>query len=60
MAQQTTKIIERVSTDHDALRVLAILAAVLAVAAVLTVVFGVDVSAPAYELVPDPAGALPF
>lgn len=60
MAQQMTNVVERVSTEHYALRALAILAAVLAVAAVLTVVFGVDLTAPAYEIVPDPAGTLPF
>ena len=60
MAQQTTTLIERVSTHHDALRAIAFLAAVLAVAVLLTVVFGVDLTPPGYEIVPDPAGALPF
>ncbi|MGE5156329.1 MAG: hypothetical protein ACM3JP_02410 [Betaproteobacteria bacterium] len=45
----------RISSRQDVLRVLVILAAVLTVIAVLTVVFGVNLSGPSYDLIADPA-----
>lgn len=60
MAHQPTTLFERVSTHRDALRSLAVLVAVLAAIVLLTALFGVSETGPAYDLVPDPAGALPF
>lgn len=44
----------------DLLRVVLIVAAVIALMLVLTWVLGVARFGPSYEIVPDPAGLLPF
>ena len=45
---------------QDLVRVLLIVAAVLAVMLALTVVFPIGGSGPSLEIAPDPAGMLPF
>jgi hypothetical protein len=60
MAQQPTTPLQRLSTNPDAIRVMVILVAALALAAMLTFALGIDVAGPAYDIVPDPAAALPF
>lgn len=47
-------------TSMDVLRVVLIIAALIAVMAVLTLIFGVNRAAPSYQIVPDPARFLPF
>lgn len=49
---------DRNSSRQYPLRVLVIFVAVLAVMAVLTVVFGVNLNGPSYELIADPAAGL--
>lgn len=60
MALSHPTLVQRVASHQDGIRVLAMLVAVLAAMAVLTVVFGVTHPGPSYEIIPDPAGALPF
>ena len=49
------------ATYQDLVRVLLVIAAVIAVMAVVTAILGVQVAGPAYSIVPDPAGVtLPF
>jgi hypothetical protein len=50
----------RVSTLEVIVRVLAIVAAVLVAFVVLTMAFGIPGGAPSIEILPDPAGPLPF
>jgi hypothetical protein len=50
----------RVSTLEVIVRVLAIVAAVLVAFVVLTTAFGMPGGAPSIEILPDPAGPLPF
>jgi hypothetical protein len=47
-------------TSTDVLRVVLIIAALIAVMAVLTLIFGVNSAAPSYQIGPDPAQFLPF
>lgn len=47
-------------TSIDVLRVVLIIAALIAVMAVLTLVFGVNRPAPSFEIVPDPLQLLPI
>jgi len=47
-------------TSQDLLRVLLIVIAALAVILVATAILGVPGSGPSLEIVPDPAGVLPF
>jgi hypothetical protein len=47
-------------TTLDLVRVLLIIAAVIALIAAATIVFGFQVTGPTYEITTDPAGALPF
>ena len=51
---------QRIAPYEDLLRALLIVVAVIAVMLVATVVFGVARTGPSIEIVPDPAGALPF
>ena len=60
MALQQTSLAKRVASSTDLVRVLLILASVIALMLVATLVFGVSATGPAYEIAPDPAGALPF
>lgn len=60
MALQQTSLAKRVASSTELFRVLLILAAVIALMLVATLVFGVNPTGPSYEIVPDPAGALPF
>jgi hypothetical protein len=50
----------RASTRDDLLRALAFAILVIGVMAVATLVFGAQITGPSLELVPDPAGAMPF
>ena len=50
----------RTITSHPFLLALAVAAAIFGLMLVLTAVVGVDVTGPGYEIVPDPAGSLPF
>lgn len=50
----------RASTLETVIRVLAIVAAVLIAFIVLTTAFGFPGGAPSIEILPDPAGPLPF
>jgi hypothetical protein len=47
-------------TSIDVLRVVLIIAALIAVVAVFTLIFGVNRPAPSFEIVPDPLQLLPF
>jgi hypothetical protein len=49
---------QRVASNQDLLRVLLIVAAVIAILLVMTVVFGVHQGVPSYQIVPDPAAGL--
>ena len=49
----------RISSRHYLVRALVVFVVVLAVIAVLTVVFGVHLSGPSYDLIADPAAGLP-
>jgi hypothetical protein len=60
MALQQTSLAKRVASSRELFRVLLILVAVIALMLVATLAFGVNHPGPAYEIVPDPAGALPF
>jgi hypothetical protein len=51
---------QRVDPLAGWIRVLVILGVALAAMIVLTVVFGVTHPGPGYDILPDPAGALPF
>lgn len=48
----------RISSRQYLIRALVVFAAVLAVMAVLTVVFGVNLNGPSYDLIADPAAGL--
>ena len=50
----------RPAIQSDWVRALLMLVAGLAAMAVLTAIFGVTHPGPAYDILPDPAGALPF
>ena len=60
MAAPQPTLLQRASSHEDLLRALVMIVAIVAALAVLTAVFGVTHSGPSYELIPDPAGALPF
>ena len=60
MAAPQPNLLQREWSRQELLRALAILVAVLVVMAVLTAVFGFNHTGPGYQLIPDPAGALPF
>jgi hypothetical protein len=60
VAQLDSTIAQRLSQRGDWIRVLLMLGAALAALAVLTVIFGVTNPGPGYDIVADPAGALPF
>ena len=60
MAHPDSTLVRRPAIRSDWVRVLLMLVAALAAMAVLTVIFGVTHPGPAYDLLPDPAGALPF
>ena len=52
--------IERTATNYDALRVLVLFVAILAVAAVATVLFGFNHPGPSLDILQDPGAALGF
>ncbi|MGE5155931.1 MAG: hypothetical protein ACM3JP_00355 [Betaproteobacteria bacterium] len=54
-----SKLSYRISSHQYLLRALVVFAAVLAVMAVMTVVLGVHLSGPSYDLIADPAAGLP-
>lgn len=58
MALQRTVLAERIEAHLDLARVLLFVGAAIVVMLVLTVVFGWHGVAPAYQIVPDPAGGL--
>lgn len=52
---------QKMAPYQDLLRALVVVAAVIAAMLVATAVFGVRLTGPSYEIVPDPAGlTLPF
>lgn len=60
MAVPQSSLVSRVLSHQELLQVLVIFVAALAVMAVLTIVFGVNHAGPAYDLINDPAAAMPF
>jgi hypothetical protein len=61
MALHQTTLVPRAVSTQDLVRVLLVIAAVVALFLVATYVFGVSQVGPSYELTTDPAGvALPF
>ena len=50
----------RTRSHDDLLRALIFVVLIIGLMAAATVVFGVQISGPSLELVPDPAGAMPF
>jgi hypothetical protein len=60
MAAPQPTLQHRAPSREDLVRALVAVIAVVAVMAILTAAFGVTQSGPSYELIPDPAGALPF
>lgn len=59
MALQHQTLVQRV-TAHEVLWAFLLLVAMVAIMLLATAIFQVRFSGPSYELVPDPAGALPF
>jgi hypothetical protein len=51
---------QRISEHSDLARAVVLFVAVIAVMAVLTAVFGFNHAGPSIQLIPDPAGTLPF
>ena len=52
---------QRTASHQDLVRVIIIIASVIVLMLVATAIFGVQQTAPSYEIVPDPAGlGLPF
>jgi hypothetical protein len=49
-----------VPSSHPVVLMILVIAVVLLAMAALTAFFGVQVAGPSYQIVPDPAGALPF
>jgi hypothetical protein len=60
MALQRTVLGEQVEAHLELARVLLIVGAALLLTLVMMVVFGWHGIAPSYQIVPDPAGILPF
>jgi hypothetical protein len=60
MALQRTVLGEQVEAHLELARVLLIVGAALLLTVVMMVVFGWHGIAPSYQIVPDPAGILPF
>lgn len=52
--------VTRAGSRDDLLRAFVFAVLVIVLMAVATVVFGVQISGPSLEIVPDPAGAMPF
>ena len=52
--------LQRTAGSHPLMLAVAVAAVILVVMLALTVIFGVDVTGPGYEIVPDPAGTMPF
>jgi hypothetical protein len=46
--------------SHPLMLALAVAAVMLGVMLALTVILGIEVTGPGYQIVPDPAGTLPF
>ena len=51
---------QHAASSHPLLLALAVAAVILGVMLALTAIVGVDVTGPGYEIVPDPAGTMPF
>ncbi len=60
MALQRTVLGEQLEAHLELARVLLIIGAAVLLTAVMMVVFGWHGVAPSYQIVPDPAGVLPF
>ena len=60
MALQRTVLGEQIEAHLELARVLLIVGAALLLTVVMMVVFGWHGIAPSYQIVPDPAGILPF
>ncbi len=60
MTHPQTTPIERTATNHDALRVLVLFLAILAVAVVATALFGFNHPGPSLDIIQDPGAALGF
>lgn len=58
--QRTTTLGQRIMAHEGLVRVGLVLAAVIVLMLVMTVAFGVHLSGPSFQIVPDPAGTLPF
>lgn len=59
MALQHQTLVQRV-TSHEILTPVLLMIAIVAVMLLATAILGVRLTGPSYELVPDPAGVLPF
>jgi len=51
---------QQAASSHPLMLALAVVAVILGVMLALTVIVGVDVTGPGYQIVPDPAGTMPF
>jgi hypothetical protein len=60
MASNRTTHVARALTARDFARILLILAAAIVFMAALNMAFGMPHPGPTFEIVPDPAGPLPF
>jgi hypothetical protein len=59
MALQRTPFVQRLGSSRDLVLVLLVVAAALVVVVAMTAIFGLQ-PGPSFEIVPDPAGILPF
>jgi len=60
MERPDSTLVQRAEAHPDLVRTLLILVAVVAAMAVLTAIFGVSHTGPAYDFIPDPGAALGF
>ena len=60
MALHPSMLAKRISSSTDLMPALLIAVVVIAALLVATAVFGVRLTGPSYDIVPDPAGTLPF
>ncbi len=51
---------QHTASSHPLMLALAVSAVILGVMLALTIIFGVDATGPGYQIVPDPAGTMPF
>ena len=60
MTLRRTTLSQKVIGYEDLIRAFVFVLAVIAALLVMTAIFGINVTGPSYEIVPDPAGVLPF